>query len=64
MNKLIASFIFIALMMFMVFAFLQENKKLSQGQERFNTCVTEMQRAIPDPNDTEGRSSFLQTCEN
>ena len=64
MNKLIASFVFITVMVFMVLAFIQEDKELGRGQERFNLCVTEMQKAIPDPNDTEGRSSFLETCEN
>jgi len=29
---------------------------------KYDNCVTEMQRAIPDPNETEERSKFLEAC--
>jgi hypothetical protein len=29
---------------------------------RYESCVTEMQKAIPDANDTEGRAQFLKNC--
>ncbi|MEO5635406.1 MAG: hypothetical protein ABIR14_02370 [Candidatus Paceibacterota bacterium] len=28
-----------------------------------SNCITDMQKAIPDPNDTEQRSAFLKNCE-
>ena len=62
MNKLIASFIFIGVMVFMVLAFIGQNKQLDLDQARYNLCVEVMREAIPNPNDTDERSTFLQDC--
>lgn len=32
------------------------------GTARIDTCITAVNQAIPDPNDTEERSEFLQNC--
>lgn len=41
-------------------------EKGKQKQEaldlKYDNCVTEMQQAIPDPNETDQRSTFLQEC--
>lgn len=29
---------------------------------KWDTCVSAMQEAYPDPNETEGRSAFLKSC--
>lgn len=29
---------------------------------KYDNCVAKMQKAIPDPNDTEARSIYLETC--
>lgn len=45
--------------------FTSENKvEKTQKDLKYLTCVEEMQKAIPDANDTEARSAFLKDCEN
>lgn len=63
MNKLLASFGFVIILVFMIFAFASENKQMNLDQERYRVCVSEMQKAIPDPNDTNSRSVFLENCQ-
>lgn len=40
------------------------HNKVSKTEDdlKYLTCVENMQKAIPDPNDTDGRSKFLQDC--
>ena len=49
----------------LIFTFLKpEDLKINSTVEnlKYDNCVTEMQGAIPDPNDTEARSTFLKNC--
>lgn len=34
------------------------------GTARIDTCITAVNQAIPDPNETEERSAFLEACYN
>lgn len=44
-----------------VAAFAPSEKEKAQ-QERWDNCVVSVNKAIPDPNDTEARSALLKTC--
>lgn len=43
------------------YSIIQSNNELA-SLHRLDACQVEMQKAIPDPNDTEARSLFLENC--
>jgi hypothetical protein len=54
----------ILLFIILILTFRGSDEEIIVQDLQYKNCVTEMQKAIPDPNDTEGRIDFLKDCQN